>query len=65
MIKGKGAGKILLTTALAGTATTSAMTQSTSTSANFLNFWNNKKKSDKITEGSVISGLSSTFYCVS
>lgn len=48
----RAAGKILLTTTLAGTAATSAMTQSTTTSANFITdaakrlkeWWNGDKK---------------------
>ena len=43
MLKRKGAGKILLTTALAGSATGSAVTQSTSTSAHIFNIFSNRE----------------------
>ena len=55
----RAAGKILLTTTLAGTAATSAMTQSTTTSANFItdaakkfkDWWNrDENKKEKETE---------------
>lgn len=43
--KRRGAGKILLATTLAGSAATSAMTQSTSASASLFDFFKNKKSS--------------------
>ena len=55
----RAAGKILLTTTLAGTAATSAMTQSTTTSAKFItdaakkfkDWWNrDENKKEKETE---------------